>query len=288
MFIFILLITATSFGQMVWDITFEDGNASERVQIDTVSNPDNTWQIGSPDKAVFNIAYSSPNVIVTDTANPYPVNDTSSFTVIHIAGYGWSSGYPKVDIGGYYFVHSDSLTDYGYIDFSADMGNTWYRADSMLGYCSWGAQEELPIFTGNSNGWQHFYYCLEVPATVNAGDTILYRFNFISDFNQTNKDGLMFDNLHFEDWAESVQEVQDENSISIFPNPVSERLNIRKTKSVDVEDIQVMNLSGQILITNIPINSESIDVSSLPKGIYYLKYSSNKKFFIKKFAVVPR
>jgi hypothetical protein len=279
------LIAATSFGQWTWNIDFEDTTTLHRVLIDTVANPNNIWQIGHPNKTLFTSANSNPNAIVTDTVNPYPINDTSSFTIIHIAELGWSLGYPKVDIGGYYSVNSDTLTDFGYIDFSPDLGNTWYRADSASGNCSWGAIEDLPTFTGNSNGWKHFYYCLQVPFPVAYGDTILYRFTFISDSVQTNKDGLMFDDLHFEDWAEGIQEVQNDNLISISPNPTSDKLKIHINKVTDNIRVQVLNYTGQILLDENHFKEQAIDTRQFNNGIYLLKYSDTKNFAIKTFVV---
>ena len=48
------------------------------IEIDTNS----VWQIGPPNKEVhFKSASTVPNVIVTDTINPYPINDTSRFQI---------------------------------------------------------------------------------------------------------------------------------------------------------------------------------------------------------------
>lgn len=278
------LAVATSYGQITWDINFEDVFTLPRVRIDTVSDTNNIWQIGHPDKTAFYSAHSDPNAIVTDTANVYPVNDTSSFTIIHLADGGWG-GYPKVDIAGWYSVNSDSLTDYGYIDFSPDLGATWYRADSSRGVCSWGAVEELPTFTGNSNGWKYFYYCLQIPYTVSYEDTILYRFTFISDSVQTNKDGLMFDDLHFEDWAESIPENANPNLISIFPNPANDNIVVHKTKNTGKQLVQVFNSTGQVVYDDLNFNEETIDTRQFPNGIYLLKYSDAKQFAVKTFVV---
>jgi len=281
----LILISASSFGQNIYDITFDDNSYLNQVRIDTLFNPNNIWRVGSPSKAVFTSAYSFPNVIVTDTVNPYPINDTVSFTVIHIADGGWASAYPKVDIGGWYYVNSDTLTDYGYIEFSPDLGNTWFRADSSEGFCTWGATEELPTFSGNSNGWKHFYYCLQVPYAVNFGDTILYRFKFISDGVQTNKDGLMFDDLHFEDWAEGIAEIQNDNMISISPDPTSDILRIHRTKIHNNQTVQILNYTGQVLYDYENFIGETIDTRQMTNGIYLLKYSATNTFSIKKFVI---
>jgi hypothetical protein len=278
-------IVVTSFGQMVWDISFDDTTFLDRIVVDTNSNPNNIWKIGHPNKTVFTTANSSPNVIVTDTMNSYPPNDTSSFTVIHLAGQGWQFGYPKIDIGGWYSVNSDTLTDYGYIEFSADLGNSWLLVDNYTNMCSWEDTMELPVFSGNSNGWKHFYHCIKPPTTVNEGDTILYRFTFISDNLQTNKDGLMFDDLHFEDWAEGIEEFQNDNLISIFPNPATAILTIQRTCTNNLQSIQVINCFGQVLYNDNNFTNNFIDIKQLKNGIYYLKYSNTKEFSIKKFVV---
>src|SRR5438105_2261192 len=121
------LITATSFGQF---LNFDDTTYRNIVTIDTLSNLNNIWRVGHPNKTVFTSAHSSPRVIATDTLNTYPINDTSSFKIIHTAGDGWASNFPGVNIEGWYYVNSDTLTDYGYIEFSPDHGNTWFRVDS--------------------------------------------------------------------------------------------------------------------------------------------------------------
>jgi hypothetical protein len=179
-----------------------------------------------------------------------------------------------------------SLTDYGYIDFSPDKGGTWYRADTSInnGYCSFGAVQELPTFTGNSNGWKHFYYCLQVPFPVANGDTILYRFTFISDSIQTNKDGLMFDNLHFEDWTEGIQEVQNNRLISISPNPTSDELIIHRTKVSNNSRIQILNYTGQVLYDNSDFIGEPINTRQLTidKRNLFVKVHGHKKFLHQK------
>ena len=279
------LIAATSFGQMIWNLDFENTSYLNRVIIDTSSNPNNIWQIGHPNKTIFTSAYSSPNVIATDTLNFYPINDTSSFTIIHVADAGWQFNY-IIYIDGWYFVNSDSLTDYGYIQFSPDHGNSWYYVDSSMNHgCCFSGPEELPTFTGNSLGWQHFHYCLCTSTPVNPGDTVLYRFTFVSDSVQTNKDGLMFDDLQFWDMVEGIYEIQNDNLISISPIPTSDELRIQKTKVGNNQTIQIRNYTGQIIYENKDFKGETIDTRQLLNGIYLLIYSDTKYFCVKRFVI---
>ncbi|HEY0030587.1 MAG TPA: hypothetical protein VGC65_07505, partial [Bacteroidia bacterium] len=80
--LFLMFFTCLKiFGQNYYTINFDGAPLSTwgyELYIDTISNPGNVWQIGPPQKNTFTGAVSSPNVIVTDTLNYYPVNDTSS------------------------------------------------------------------------------------------------------------------------------------------------------------------------------------------------------------------
>src|SRR5680860_1850189 len=87
-FIIIIICSTNVNAQWTWWLNFEDPQMNnERVYIDTAGG--NSWSIGAPDKTVFTSAYSPSNVIVTDTLDPYPMNDTSSFIIKHLASGGW-------------------------------------------------------------------------------------------------------------------------------------------------------------------------------------------------------
>src|SRR5690348_2572222 len=78
-FFFLLFINACFAQPPYYDtIGFEGG--IHNLRIDT-SQANNLWQVGKPSKIVFNSAYSIPSAIVTDTINPYPPNNISSFTI---------------------------------------------------------------------------------------------------------------------------------------------------------------------------------------------------------------
>src|SRR5665648_544964 len=82
-------ISFTSFGQLEWSINFEDPSVFNKIFIDTISNPNNIWQIGEPSKLLFNSAFSPTHAIITDSLDPYTINDTSSFIITHYRTEGW-------------------------------------------------------------------------------------------------------------------------------------------------------------------------------------------------------
>jgi hypothetical protein len=287
----LILLSHITLGQWssgsMYDLNFEDTANSSHLRIDTTSNPNNIWQVGLPQKTNFTSAYSPQYAIVTDTLNSYPVNDTSVFTLVNIqegSGFFW---HHTVILSGMYNVNSDSLTDFGLIEFSPDNGTTWIDLinDSTYStYLSW--YTPPPVLTGNSNGWQSFYVNLAnlgIVFNIPDGDTVLYRFTFISDSVQTNKDGLMFDNFHFEDYFEGIDEIQNNNLISIAPNPTSDKLFINSKTSFGNERIQIMDCTGKMIIDTKNFSDKSINTSALANGIYFLKYSNDKNYSIKKF-----
>ena len=285
-----MLFSVASFSQSssFYTLDFEDTAALHHLRIDTVSNLNNIWQVGAPQKTIFTNAYSNPNVIVTDTINPYPINDTSSFTIVNVAGDGFT--YPHTaSLIGEYSVNSDTLTDFGTIEFSPDNGTSWYDIinDTFITNHIYVQQHWISL-TGNSNGWQQFYVNLAPLGplfNIQLGDTVLWRFTFISDNIQTNKDGLMFDNLYFEDYVEGIPEIQNDNLISISPNPTSNELRIYKSNVSDSQKVQVLNYRGQVLYDNSNFIGDMIDIRQLPNGIYLLKYAATKYFSVKKFVV---
>ncbi|MEO6166739.1 MAG: hypothetical protein ABIO46_00205 [Chitinophagales bacterium] len=134
-FSFLILFSGSVFAQWQGEnylLNFEDPFTLSHLKIDSISNPDNIWKVGIPQKNNFNAAYSSPNVIVTALADPYPVNDTSAFIVSTTMTS--VSIHEYMGIRGYYWVDSDTLSDYGKIEVSFDNSSTWINLmeDSII------------------------------------------------------------------------------------------------------------------------------------------------------------
>lgn len=70
-------------------------------------------------------------------------------------------------------------------------------------------------------------------------------------------------------------------NLSVYPNPTSSILNIELKNRAAIKKITLFNLVGQQVLKNITGNT-SINISSLPKGLYILKTESNHGTFSKK------
>ncbi len=66
-----------------------------------------------------------------------------------------------------------------------------------------------------------------------------------------------------------------QKSLIIFPNPVGQKLFIEQNALFDVK-IEITNIAGQRLYQSEGLENNSLDVSRLPDGIYFLHYESGK------------
>ncbi len=290
--IFLSCILVELFGQSLGDgnyvLNFEDPSTINHLSVDSVTNHNNLWQVGTPQKGIFTSAYSIPFSILTDTINTYPINDTSSFEIVNvISGDGWQE-MAHVFLSGYYQVNSDTLNDFGKIEFSPDNRTTWIDLLTDTIYSSNYQWDFKPVLSGNSDGWQYFQIWLAGLGPIfqmQIGDTIIYRFSFISDSTQTNKEGLMFDNFQFQDFSTYIEENKNNNFISIFPNPTSTEIRLLSESKSNFQSIQICNYLGQPIIEILNFTGQSIDISELKNGIYVLKYLDATGYVIKQFLV---
>ena len=74
--------------------------------------------------------------------------------------------------------------------------------------------------------------------------------------------------------------IDDQNltSISIYPNPVNDKLFIQGVS--DVSEISIYDLLGKLVLSK--TNTSEIDVTNLKKGIYLIKIKDQQKEIIKK------
>jgi len=275
-----LTIASSAFGQ-IQNITFDDTTYLQYLTFNTISNPNNIWQVGRPQKNYFTSANSFPNAIVTDTINPYPINDTSQFIITHKV-FVPVGGYCGTGINAYYKVNSDTVNDFGKIEFSYDLGQTWINILLDTNIIEHNFPYIAPVFSGNSNGWKQLSFRLNLFA--DNGDTVLFRFTFISDNIQTNKDGLMFDDIQIGDCQEGIEEPGfDLTASKVYPNPTVKDLLIEfENKNNSDYKLTILDVMGKIVKTYPDVKNSSININiqELSPGIYYYKLTDviDKKY----------
>lgn len=243
-------------------VDFDNPTDTTFVTFEISSN--SIWQVGIPQKTILNQANGGEKVIITDTINPYPINDTSSFIIkCEVSGGA---------LEGAYSCDTDSLNDYGLIEISIDSGQTWINIleDSLVNQGIPSGLAVKPILTGNSNGWQYFnlHPFFNQLSPQNHGSYWI-KYTFISDSIDTGHDGLMFDDMLVGILA-NTQNLYQLNNLKVFPNPTNNVLNFQFEEQLDNAEIRIYSNIGQLVDTeNIQNNEVQFQVADWQRGLYY-------------------
>jgi len=276
-----------SFGQYTFRIYNNFETSLERIYID----PTGVWEVGEPNKTVFDSSYSKPNSIITDLYIPYQEGITSTFIVSIKEDFGGLPNY----LGSYYpleidFFHrylTDSITDYGSIEMSLDNGITWYDVLSNEYNIDYGLHsyynyhyfestgdtlyDSLSVY-GNSDGWVHSKITKDIGQIIWDNnlfpDSIIVKFSFITDSIGGNA-GWQIDNLDFLiRFPSSISEYQDHGELVIYPNPNKGSFildNTTREKGI----LRINNLQGQeVYSLEIDSDFRQIIPLNLNPGIY--------------------
>ncbi len=247
------------------------------------------WQVGKPDKSVFDSAASYPNVLVTDTASAYPPGADAAVYFKTKAYTLWESVFAikwlqKLDI--------DSFFDGGIIEFSTDDTNFYNVYDTSLVYAFYGFDSSnfMPLqngewgFSGIDTTWREIWLCFQDLTWFNPNlnhDSVTIRFRFVSDSIDHGRDGWMMDNFVGElTWVHTIRNLSQKTKYLLSPNPTNGRtvLDLNDSKaSRNMRDIQVLNVGLQVVqildASQLPME---LDLGSLSPGIYYLKLRSDE------------
>lgn len=276
-------------------INFEDPVTDLEVPV----FPGNIWQIGPPQKACFNSAYSVPNAIVTDTLGFYPTLNHSWFDLyvgaFNMGGpYTWYYPY-NIFMDFRHKFDTDTLRDGGYIQVSWDKGVNWMNiiCDTVYNWGvspSWG-WDEMNLYTtsdtlyngeygfsGHSNGWVHTSFTWHVIPVDHMlefpPDTMIIRFNFISDADHHDKEGWMIDHIRLFaiDLGSGIKNIP-EKSLVISPNPMKDKALVSLDRFYERIDYELYTTRGQMVDKSLFLhhNSFFIDRKNLPSGLYLCK-----------------
>jgi len=252
------------------------------IELDTVNS--NIWQIGPPQKSIFNSAATTPNALVTDTANTYPINDTSVFIInVDYSLFNWGifalQWKQKIDL--------ENNSDVGEVEFSLDGGLSWENAYDNpyvynyygfdignIGYWNGGIG-----FSGVDTSWKDVWLCYDM-SFLFQNEALQVRFTFKSDSVNTNQEGWLIDNMSSHiTFIHTINENPQEDYIVIFPNETSGELNIQAKKRDGyhiIEEMELINLEGKVVekFGTCPTKFK-IDIGNHAAGLYYLKIKTN-------------
>jgi len=269
-----------SFGQAT-DKFCDFETPCDMVTIDT-SLQDNLWQTGYPAKAVFNLENLSKK-IVTDTLTPYGSNNLSIFYV-RIIPTGWDFW---LDVQFEHIFDTDTLKDGGFIEISVDGGQNWVNIISsplitgINNYNMYTLSDTLfngiPGFSGFSGMYHYSAFELEL---INYDiDTVDFRFCFISDSIDNQRNGWSIDNLYIWGYWEGIDE-ENKLSYTLSPNPLTSisKLCFENPNS-DTFTLAIFDCCGRLIRTQAGIRSNEVTISrsGLSQGIYYFKLYSEHR-----------
>lgn len=263
-----------------------DTSAWNAIKIEIPPDSTNIWQIGKPQKALFDSANTFPNAIVTDTINFYPDTNRSSFTLDWDESFLWSG------IGALQWSQKLDLDtgDYGILEFSIDSGVTWQNAfNNPYVYNFYGFDtlnvDTMPDgtigFTLTDATWKDIWFCFDYWWMITNGYDLKVRYTLITDSVSSQNEGWLIDNMtsHIT-FIHTINEKEHNEYMLVYPNPTTDGTVNIWTKKVDgyhlIEEMQLINMEGKIVQqwSNIPTKF-FINVSGYPNGIYSLRVKTN-------------
>jgi hypothetical protein len=288
--LFTLVFCSQSFMAQMPYYQYFDGantNPANSIIVGIQTSSTNIWQIGKPQKTLFSSASTTPNVIVTDTINKYPVNNVSTFTFA-IKNPSFPSPAAITAIRWKQKLDMDQGLDGGIVEYSTNSGVTWVNSfNNPNVYMFYGFQpankDTLPsgefCFSGTDNNWRDIWLCLGPSVTV-VNDTIMLRYKFKSDSVNTLKEGWMMDNfMAYFTMMHPVKSISQEENLVVYPNTTSGILNVETKKHGDkgyIMFVELYDMSGKLLESYGQNSSKVVlDISKYPDGLYNLRVVSN-------------
>ncbi|MGV0922612.1 T9SS type A sorting domain-containing protein [Empedobacter tilapiae] len=144
--------------------------------------------------------------------------------------------------------------------------NTWYKVkieytNNKVNYYIDGKN----VYSRNSSG---------------VSDQIADYIDFMHS-NSTSSTKLRIDNVILGNGSLNTNDMNKESIIKVYPNPVSDFVKINNLSSEKIESITIGDLTGRT-VKYVDRKSSTIDVQSLPNGVYLLKIKTDKGMKIEK------
>lgn len=170
----------------------------------------------------------------------------------------------SIDINGISFVLNGIHPEYGWVA----------PADKDMSYCSISANEwKTLVFKSSTKTWDNYqldknkFYGISI--LMKNNDNIDYLGKLEIDYIQIGGDQNTSSTCNV--ITDNTEKIKKENII-IYPNPANNVLNITMNGSYEVS---LFNMLGNIVFYQENEDNSSLDISTLPTGIYYTQITKN-------------
>ena len=134
-------------------------------------------------------------------------------------------------------------------------------------------QDTLLTVTAQSPYWTRYFVSLD--SFDLTGQTIYLAFrNNSEDQYLLSLDSIYVGMEH----PVNTEELSHLPEVRIFPNPTSQQLNIVTGKTI--QKIEILTIGGQLILSS---KSDTVDVSQLSQGVYFIKIHTPTGFAVRKF-----
>ncbi|MFK7773669.1 MAG: choice-of-anchor V domain-containing protein [Saprospiraceae bacterium] len=163
--------------------------------------------------------------------------------------------------------------------------NTWANGSANVQVATLGTGRQYAEQSALSSSNE---FTMEWTAPADGTVTFYYGGNATNDNGNTNGDNAIMGSMSLDANPNSINELEKILALDIFPNPVSDVLNLRtNAQTTDTYDLQLFDQNGRQVSTErlmIPSgeNIAPIEVTNLPMGIYNLILSDGKNQIAKK------
>ena len=240
---------------------------------------------------------TSDDIIAKYSGNYIPenVNSTNNKMLLHFVSgsnfmsKGWSVSYKSISCQGTkkYYESSGTVSDgSNSCDYQKAAICNWeieplYAQTINIHFTEFDLAEDIDNlriykdYLSDANLIERFdYENLPTDLSINSGKVII---RFFSDTDNSSG-GWSFD---YSSDVSSVQENDFLDAFRVFPNPVSDKINIENLSGEKILSVELINVFGQTVLQDFSENYSKaslfvLDVNNISDGVYFLKITSQK------------
>lgn len=218
---------------------------------------------------------------------------------------------PAVDTNGNYTLKSGTYSPANFIwtfkgslkgsldglRYSENISGAQRQPNGNTLICSGTVGQFIEVTNSGEIVWE--YICpVDQTGPLNQGDSLkvdqarpdermnsVFRvYKYSTDYPAFNSKNLIPGDF-IEHYPTPAKDIDDNNEISIYPNPAINYINIQNYGNQAIKKLSLINISGKSVLTiefNDNLSIHSVPIKDLMKGLYFLKISNEKSTTIKK------